>query len=73
MTPLASKSAQKIGSSVIDPCGNANVHSPNQSSLPQTLTAGTRNRSSIASLAGTAFSLMCGPNTARQPSSTSSP
>ena len=39
--PLAIRSAQKIGSSVIDPCGNANVHSPSQSSVPVTLIAGT--------------------------------
>jgi hypothetical protein len=31
----------KIGSSVIEPCGNANVHFPNQSSVPVTLIAGT--------------------------------
>ena len=53
----------KIGSSVIDPCGKANVHSPNQSSVPVTLMAGTLNRSSIASRVGTQLSVMCGPNT----------
>ncbi len=63
----------KIGSSVIDPCGNANVHSPSQSSVPVTLIAGTLNRSSIASRIGTQLSVMLGPNTTRQPSSTSSP
>ncbi len=63
----------KIGSSVIEPCGKENVHSPNQSSVPVTLMAGTLNRSSIASRVGTQLSVMCGPNTTRQPSSTSSP
>ncbi len=71
--PLASRSAQKIGSSVSDPCGKENVHSPSQSSVPVTLSAGTLKRSSIASRVGTQLSVMCGPNTARQPSSTSSP
>ncbi len=32
--PCAISCAQKIGSSVIDPCGSANVHSPSQSSVP---------------------------------------
>ena len=63
----------KIGSSVIEPCGKENVHSPNQSSVPVTLIAGTLNRPSIASRVGTQLSVMCGPNTTRQPSSTSSP
>jgi hypothetical protein len=54
-------SAQKIGSSVIEPIENANVHSPSQSSVPVTLIAGTRKRSSIASRVGTALSVMLGP------------
>ena len=62
-----------MGSSVIEPCGSENVHSPSQSSLPVTLMAGTWKRSSIASRVGTQLSVMAGPNTARQPSSTSSP
>ena len=70
---LASRSAQKIGSSVIEPMGSENVHSPSQSSVPVTLMAGTWNRCSIASLVGTQLSVMAGPKTARQPSSTSSP
>ena len=63
----------KIGSSVIDPWGKANVHSPSQSSVPVTLMAGTLKRSSMASRIGTQLSVMFGPNTTRQPSSTSSP
>ena len=63
----------KIGSSVIDPCGKANVHSPSQSSVPVTLMAGTLNRSSMASRNGTQLSVMLGPKTTRQPSSTNSP
>ena len=38
-----------MGSSVIEPCGRAKVHSPSQSSVPVTLIAGTWNRCSIAS------------------------
>ena len=49
---LAMRSARKIGSSVMDPCGKAKVHSPSQSSVPVTLIAGTLNRSSIASRNG---------------------
>ena len=52
------RSARKIGSSVIDPCGKANVHSPSQSSVPVTLMAGTLNRSSMASRIGTQLSVM---------------
>ena len=62
-----------MGSSVIEPCGRAKVHSPSQSSVPVTLIAGTWNRCSIASRVGTALSVIAGPNTARQPSSTNSP
>ena len=70
---LAMRCAQRIGSSLIDPLFNRNVHSPSQSSEPQTLIAGTRNRRSTSSRTATAFSLMWGPITATQPSSTSSP
>ena len=70
---LAMRSAQKIGSSVIEPCGRAKVHSPSQSSVPVMLIAGTWKRSSIASLVGTQLSVIAGPKTTRQPSSTSSP
>ena len=62
----------KIGSSVMDPCGNAKVHSPSQSSVPVTLIAGTLNRSSMASRVGTQLSVMFGPKTTRQPCSTRS-
>ena len=62
-----------MGSSVIEPCERAKVHSPIQSSAPVTLIAGTWNRSSIASRIGTQLSVMNGPKTARQPWSTSSP
>ncbi len=62
-----------MGSSVIDPMDRANVHSPSHSSVPVTLMAGTRKRSSIASRVGTQLSVMAGPKTTRQPSSTSSP
>ena len=48
----------KIGSSVSDPCGKENVHSPSQSSVPVTLIAGTLKRSSIASRVGTQLSVM---------------
>ena len=65
--------AHRIGSSVIEPLFRRNVHSPSQSSEPHTLIAGTRNRRSTSSRTATALSLMCGPNTARHPSSTSSP
>ena len=65
--------AHRIGSSVMEPLFSRNVHSPSQSSEPQTLIAGTRNRRSISSRTATALSLMFGPITARQPSSTSSP
>lgn len=62
----------KMGSSVIEPCGKANVHSPNQSSVPVTLMAGTLKRSSMASRIGTQLSVMLGPKTTRQPWSTRS-
>ena len=65
--------AQKIGSSVIEPIESENVHSPSQSSVPVMLIAGTWKRSSIASRVGTQLSVIAGPKTARQPSSTSSP
>ncbi len=71
--PLASSSAQKIGSSVIDPIDSAKVHSPSHSSDPVTLIAGTWNRRSMASRVGTQLSVIAGPNTAKQPSSTNSP
>ena len=57
----------------MEPLFSRNVHSPSQCSEPQTLIAGTRNWRSISWRTATALSLMCGPITARQPSSTSSP
>jgi hypothetical protein len=57
----------------MDPIDSEKVHSPSHSSDPVTLMAGTRNRSSMASRVGTQLSVMAGPNTARQPSSTNSP
>ena len=73
MPRLAMRSAQKIGSSVIEPFESEKVHSPSHSSVPVTLMAGTWNRSSIASRVGTQLSVIAGPKTSRQPSSTSSP
>ena len=70
---FAIRCAQRIGSSVIEPLFNRNVHFPSQSSDPHTLMAGTRKRRSISARTATALSLMCGPMTATHPSSTSSP
>ena len=70
---FAMRCACKIGSSLIEPLFSRNVHSPNQSSEPHTLIAGTRKRRSTSSRIATEFSLMCGPITATHPSSTSSP
>ncbi len=70
---MAIWSAQKIGSSRMEPIDNEKVQGPSQSSEPHTLIAGTRKRSSIASRVGSALSVIDGPKTSRQPSSTSSP
>jgi len=63
---------QEYRSSVIDPCGKANVHSPPVvgpgDAMAGTLTVPRSPRGSERSCP-----VMCGPNTARQPSSTSSP
>ena len=72
MPRLAMRSAQKIGSSLIEPIDSEKVHGPSHSSEPVTLIAGTRNRSSIACLVGSALSVIDGPKISRQPSSTSS-
>ena len=61
-----------MGSSLIDPIDSEYVHSPSHSSEPVTLIAGTLNRSSIAVFTGSALSVIEGPKTIRQPSSTSS-
>ena len=66
------RSAQKIGSSLIEPIDSENVHSPSHSSEPVTLIAGTLKRSSMACLVGSALSVIDGPKMSRQPSSTSS-
>ncbi len=67
------RSLQKIGSSLIEPIESENVQSPSHSSEPVTLIAGTLKRSSMATLVGSALSVIDGPKTSRQPSSTSSP
>ena len=67
------RSAQRIGSSVIEPLFSRKVHAPSQCSEPQTLIDGTRKRSSMCSRTATALSLMTGPRIARQPSSHNSP
>ena len=69
---LAMRSAQKIGSSLIDPIDKENVHSPSHCSEPVTLIAGTLNRSSMATFVGSALSVIDGPKISKQPSSTSS-
>ena len=73
MPRLAIWSAQKMGSSLIEPIESENVHGPSHSSDPVTLIAGTLKRSSIASRVGSALSVIDGPKISRQPSSTSSP
>ena len=69
----ASRSVQKVGSSVCDPIGNAKNHSPSARSDPVTLMQGTLKRSSIASFTGIVLSPILGPKIAKHPSSQSSP